>query len=336
MLISFKKKGNLIETVLSPFFILLVILVVVFWPLLNYTTSLGSSSYFERELLTRDLGLLIESMQASPNDVELQYNVKTKQLSMIIEDGIVKAYPYDVKPETSPGLVTGFKINPSNVKIIKSSIGPIVKKDDKGKEYTLEYGLNIQKSGDKIIILKNDQNIPESKSSVFEFIDTFEKDWKKAEDISVYFIEDALDSNEISKNLCKSLVIKNAKFSTPTSKCEIGTVSKRSCNDANMIIIFIESNIPKNKINLYYYGDDNNQLRAKKLASIILNKLTIDFSDFNSNVEGEYEKLLNFNELSGCLDVPVIIIEVSSVSDMKTVLTLSGLIFNSLGDYYTK
>ena len=138
-----KKRGNLIEMLLSPMFLLLIVLTLVFLPLLKYTSDIGKSSYYEREFLSRDVGLMIAALQASPNDAMVNYGEKTYGLYLLIKPGSVQAYSDD--PESSKARVSSFQLIPSKLRMEKFSFGPKTEKDQEGEEVKIPFRLTLKK-----------------------------------------------------------------------------------------------------------------------------------------------------------------------------------------------
>ncbi len=92
-MLQYKKRGLFKKATIfeKPIWLLmdLLVAILVFFLLMYYVNNVGESLTFEREFLSKDIALLIESLYASPGDVSLKYPQNTFWFSYKFEDNAV-------------------------------------------------------------------------------------------------------------------------------------------------------------------------------------------------------------------------------------------------------
>lgn len=342
-----RKRGNLIEIILSPFFILLVIFTLVLFPLLNYVASIGESSYFEREFLSRDVALVMDTLIASPNNVEIDYNVNLG-LNLTIEPGLVSSHSYDTNPLRSPSKVSKFPFVMSNISIGIKKFSPKVEKINGKTQAPYPYTFTLLKI-ENTILKKSEfsSTSPVTSSPICKQIQTFIPDWRESIKISVIVkTKSGTDQEKIAANgVCTGLVINPDANIYPTQEsCSIGSKTSRSCTDSDLIIyIYITDDRRENKFDVYYYHNDGDDISimSKKLGCIMLGTLK-EINLYASHGIGldnlPKELVFNDDDDKACIgQKPVVIVDVGDVKflkDANQITSVSNAIFMAIEAYY--
>ena len=82
-----------------------VVLIIILLGLFNYINNLSDETTFNQDYLVRDVALILNSVYASPGDIEVRYSVPENNFIFIIENGLVtireegdvlnkRSYPY--------------------------------------------------------------------------------------------------------------------------------------------------------------------------------------------------------------------------------------------------
>ncbi|MBR9691043.1 hypothetical protein GOV08_05160 [Candidatus Woesearchaeota archaeon] len=292
MRIFSKKRGNIIEMVLNPLFHVLIAFGIILL-LLNYTTSVGKSSYYEREFLSRNTGLMIEALQAAPNNVTAKYTLSTHGLILSFEKDKVVAYPHDVDPETSNVKVSAYPIIPSSLKIDENILKPNIITGAKGKEVPFPFKLSFQKTSERIIPTTEGYSPKheEQKEANCIFVNTLDEVWADQKKVLIDVIDvgkqgatkDNILSSTFAAGICGSLTLgtSDKAFLPINSDCKTLGMSIddhikkiENLNPDLLIILFVNTNNEtENTLKIYYVGDGADKNKEIKLACQIISKL---------------------------------------------------------------
>ncbi len=122
-----KKKG---ESLSLNFTLALLILVILLVFLLLAGNFLGSSTSLEREYISKDLALLLDTVYASPSDLEYRY-VLPKEIKITAKDNIIKAIDIETGQSTGYPFASNKKFIPINFES-KTPIREIIIKKKSG------------------------------------------------------------------------------------------------------------------------------------------------------------------------------------------------------------
>lgn len=340
--VCFYKRGNLTEMVLSPMFIVLVVLALVFLPLLKYTTSVGQSSYYEREFYAKDLGLMISVLQAAPNDVVISYE-QVKNVNVTIAPNYVLVHGFDVSPVKTPSKVTKFHIFPSSLEIVKTVLSPPVVTEDNGYVSPFEYSIVLNKNSNRISASSStgmSLTPTPQKDSIDNSIDSFIS--ALYEDNKIYIdvvygsgkTSDGDDADVFGKAICNGIIIGNDYSSI--DKCNLynrATINDRInfAKQAEMIVVIYVNDRSNEKLRIYYHeGASSSNDKSKRISEFAVNV----FSNAGYLTDKRPMTDLNDNEINQILtpDKVGFVIEIGNVDSLKKsdVISISEQVKNVL------
>jgi len=102
-----------------------VVLIIVLLALFNYINNLSDKSAFSQDYLARDIALILNTVYASPGDIEVSYSIPEKtDFVFVIGDGLVivrkigdvlneRSYPYQEDKYVENNFDDGLKIKDS-------------------------------------------------------------------------------------------------------------------------------------------------------------------------------------------------------------------------------
>ena len=325
---GFNKRGNMIDLILSPMFVVIIVLTLVFLPLLKYATSVGKSAYFEREFYSKDLGLMVSALQAAPNDVTVNYE-NVRNVNVTFKPNYIESYGYDVNPKNSPSKVTRFHIFPSSVSVIETLISPIVITDEKGYQSVLPYTIRLNKNQKEIIASSSNgfsSQLPK-KDIVDVAVDKFISALYEQKNIYIDVAYgngksiDGVDANVFGKTICNAAV--SGTYFSRVDKCNMDKSANieeriKLAERADFIVIIYVNQESDDSLKIYYYeGVGPNVETSKKVAEqaikifenngIVLSR--DDISHLNSNED--IKKILLQNK-------PGFVIEIGDIEKLET------------------
>ena len=276
-----KKRGNLTELVLSPMFVVLIVLGLVFFPLLKYATSVGQSSFFEREFYAKDLGLMISAFQAAPNNVIVNYE-RVRNVNVSFTPNYIESFAYNIDPSKNPSKVTKFHIFPSSIDILKIMVGPSVVTDDKGNSNPIEYNIVLNKNDKSISIASSNgfsNTIIPSRQGLDAVIDSFVSHIYEKKSIYIDTIHgsgilnDNTSADIFGRVICNGIGGRND-YLKSSPDCDIaGRIDlqkkiKFAKNADFVVLIFVNDNLISDDLKIYYYeGSSEFSDKSNKIAS---------------------------------------------------------------------
>ena len=311
---------------MSPMFVVLVVMVLVFIPLLYYTSSLGEQSYFEREFIVRDIGLLIDAIHASPNDVKINYP-DTKGLNISFKKDLISSSKFDEKNQ-----ISGFYIVPSGLYLYETDLNPKII-ISQGEKIALKYNLMIEKNtkdGTIIPQIENNNIVVEKRSKINEFIST--KDVLKDQVITIMVDHLTTKTNkDIENSICFGIVSKGQNI-FPTDNFGCNDQKIKPISESNMVIIIEASNdVSDNELIVEYFGNQgeyDQKRKSEKLAFIISDNFK-EIDGFESSVKTTFA-----GEFSNIQDKPIVKIKASVLASSKQTSDISKQVYESIKEYY--
>jgi hypothetical protein len=330
------KRGN-VELVIGPLFPLLLV-VAVFILLLVYISVVSQSSYFEREFLTRDIGLMVEALEAAPHNVQINYpsenGDKAKKLMITINNKSVEAHDYNLDPKIVPSKVSKFVLFPSNMQVKEFVASPRVEKDTNGKNITFTYRLYFLKDANGITPSMNQVGIPTqiNENSYKGLIDTAIEKWYQTP--KVYLDLMYLDAGEktgdgntgdvLLKNICNVLLAGVGKGIYTLNECDNNklltqTLDERKEKAKNAdFIVFLYLNDKKqdySTITIYTLNNGGDSTtKSEKLGGLA----SIALASMNYNVD---KKAFDEQRFSDALEIasskPGIIVEIGNLKGLN-------------------
>ena len=100
-----------------------VVLIIILLGLFTYVNNLAGKITFDQDYLARDLALVLNTVYASPGNIEVSYSIpKKNDFLFIIEDGLVivrqgndvlneRSYPFQEDTYVESNLGDGLKLN---------------------------------------------------------------------------------------------------------------------------------------------------------------------------------------------------------------------------------
>lgn len=354
------KRGDMSTEMMSTIFIALIFIGVTFL-LLYYVSEFGKSSYFEREFYSKDLGLMIGTLQASPNYAMINYPNDIKGINVSFKRNYVETYSYNIDPSLATARVSKFNILPSSVTLVDTTITAAMMKNTLGETLPTAYTIYFSKDMQSITPSAKQGSVTpntEKKSEACEVINSITSNLYDTEKSYIDVmqnldgtISDGVTSNDFAKSLCKNTLLvgmANGYNNFLNNKdCEFEKRSydeillERKAKAAKADIIIIIYLMPKKKndqINLYYYaGNDETSKKSKLLtckANPILQNLkyTVNINEMNNFEEKtriENENLFSKSKVG-------VILEISNLETIKSddVSEISKAIHNAIREYY--
>ncbi len=347
------KRGNFQELVLGPLFPLIIVF-AVFLILLSFTNAVAQSSYFEREFLTKDIGLVIESLQASPYDVQLNYpdeNSKhAKELKITINKNYVQANPYNVEPLLSPSKTSKFLLFQSNMPVADFVAAPKVEKDQNGVDMPYSYRLSFLKNINGISSSSNQNNIPvQNDESYFKsIINTQVSEWAETPHVYVDMFytpsdkdfKSAIDGKIMLRDICRTLDLTVSKGIYSLNDCTYPQASndrKKQAETSDLIVILYVNEQKQTKETIDVYYSDKNDVSGKKsqkLAGLSLINLKPTYSD--TEMKRMYASLiLSVEQISE--SKPVIVVEIGNVEKLnrQDIEKIGNSLISAIRSYYS-
>lgn len=317
------KKGNLQELVLGPLFPVLIAF-VIFILMLNYTSSIAKSYYFEREFIARDVGLMVEAIRASPNDVQINYleeaNKKYSELNININKDYVETYGYNVDPKKSPSKTSRFWIFPSKLIVNDFNAAPRVEKAADGSDNIFSYNLYFIKTSLGITPSSDQKNIPQKPVETCAYINTFLDNWDAIKRVYVTTLysggerktSDGYTGEMFAKSICTSITPYNGILS---SQCTYSSAQVPT-NAELVILIYVNQDQNTNPaLNIYYLeGQDESATKSQKLECITASKLEPVYSGKVGTSQMSSELASKARSVAGTK--PVIVIEVNRIEEL--------------------
>jgi hypothetical protein len=362
MKLFLNKRGDA-EVVLAPL-APLIIVIGVFILLLIYISGVGQSSYFEREFLTRDIGLMVGALQAAPYNVQINYpsenGDKAKDLKINITKNYVEAYTYNLDPKIAPSKVSRFYLFPSIMPITELNAAPKVEKGGDGKDITYSYRLYFMKDITGIIPSMNNKNTPTEKGeSYFNPIYTAIENWYQTPKVYIETIYDSdgktedrdIKGTDLLKSLCSFLDISGGEgiYSSEDIHSSDNCVYSREQSDekkkarilnlekADFVLIIYVNELKQDStiIDIYPVGQTGDfAAKSLKLADISLGNLkAVNIVSSKKQLEGAL-KARALNIASG---KPAILVEIGNLEKIKKddLAKIESALYSSVKTYYT-
>lgn len=322
-----RKRGNLTEMVLSPMFVVIIVLALVFLPLLKYTTSVGQSSYFEREFYTKDLGLMVSALQAAPNNVVLNYE-NVKKVNVTFTSNYIEAYGYNVNPSQSPSKVSRFHIFPSSVEVLSIMLSPGISTDDKGNSNPLAYNILLNKDSKTITASSSNgfsSNV-QKKDVIDKAIDNFISGLYEQKKIYIDVVygsgktSDGVDGDLFGKRICTGATV--ASNFLKIDRCNLENRAKideriKLANSADFVVVLFVNEKSNDDLKVYYYEGSSASVDISKRIAEYAVKV---FSDNEYSMERADISTLDNDEIKKIItkDKPGIVIQIGNVDELDT------------------
>ncbi len=128
---------------------LIVVFVFIFLPVFAFVMQVTSSDYFEKNYLAIDLGILTDTVLASPNDLIYVYPHDTQKFSFDIQENNIRVI--NKKGTIIEGSIAkyGFIEDPTT-KLYYDEVQPIVTYVGETPEYVIPVRIAIVKAGDTV------------------------------------------------------------------------------------------------------------------------------------------------------------------------------------------
>lgn len=338
---------------LSP----LIIVFLVFIILLVYVGAVGSSTYFEREFLTSDIGLMIEALQAAPYNAQVNYpsdnSEKAKKLKIIINKNFVEAHNYDINPKIAPSKTSRYNIIPSSIDVIETSMSPRIEKDTNGGDIAFSYRLYFYKTQDEISASMDQKNSPlEENSGVMKnIIDTFVDNWYENQKVYIDLMYNKgaatgtkVDGEVLLTNICRYLdiTVRDGVYSLNdcTYRLTLSIEERiKAAEKADLVVIlYVNEKKPDSDTIDVYTLNQGGDLSAKSEKLAALSLKTLEESTIYNSKSGKLEDPLRSDVLKIASGKPAIVVEIGYLQnpENKDVDSLGRAILGAIDTYYSK
>ncbi len=340
------KKGSFQELVLGPLFPL-IIAFVVFLLMLNYTSSVAKSSYFEREFMSRDVGLLIESIEASPGSVSLTYpqqNIKN-DITLVVTKTYVKTYSYDVDPKLAPSKTSQYFFIPSILPITELTAAPKVVKDSNGKIQVYGYDLYFAKSSGGLIPSSIQKTVPkESAKGSCGLLNTAVEDWYATKKVYIGVLPSGNSKTTKDGEATSQVFANRVCTSFPTS----GFFPINNCNpitssidvkDADFImLIYVNEDSHDKTIKVYFQdGQSDASSKSQEMGCFAENSIGSIGVKFNGNISEEKISDSLKPQVDGiAAGKPVIAVEIGNIEELEKadIQNIGKALQSAVEEYY--
>ena len=349
MKLFLNKRGDaeLELTALSP----LIIVLGVFIILLVYISGVGESSYFEREFLTRDIGLMLGALQASPNNVQVNYPIensnKAKDLKIDINQKYVEAHAYNLDPKIAPSKVSRYYLFPSILPIVELNAAPKIEKDSNGKDITYSYRLYFLKDSSGITPSMDNKNSPAEKNEGYikNMIYTAIENWYATSKVYIETMYNPggktgeIKGDVLLKSICSFLDRTKGEGIYSGNNCEptIPEIRKDLVLKADYVIILYVNGEKQDStvIDIYPVGQTGDTAaKSEKLASLLEGNLNrVSMVSSKKQIEGPLK--------SAAIDIasgkPAILVEIGNIDKIVKgdIKTITDAVYESVNTYYT-